>query len=294
MGPGPLNQISASVPPQVHLTSVPFFAQKAYQCGPATLAMALQWSGVSITPDDLKPEVYTPGRKGSLQSGLVTSARRHERLAYGVQGLDCLIREVAAGHPVIVLQNLGLDWLPRWHYGVVVGYDLHEKHIVLNTGLTMARRVRISTFYRTWKRADQWGLLVLAAGHMPVCVEEKAYLKAALGLQQAGHHGLALTAFRAAAGRWFDSAGAQVVLGNALYADGALSEAAHSFRRAIAIDSNNAAAFNNLAHVMAQLGELEQAEAMAYQAVETGGAHQDLYRQTLEEILHQRKMAKER
>ena len=27
---------------------------------------------------------------------------------------------------LLVLQNLGLSWLPRWHYAVVVGYDLAE------------------------------------------------------------------------------------------------------------------------------------------------------------------------
>ena len=37
----------AQLPPKVELTNVPFFPQEAYQCGPAALAMALAWSGVS-------------------------------------------------------------------------------------------------------------------------------------------------------------------------------------------------------------------------------------------------------
>ena len=91
---------------------VPFCAQTGYQCGSAALAMVLQYSGVPATARELQAAVYTPGRKGSLQSGIVTAARRHGRLAYPIQGLDCLLREVAAGNPVIVLQNLGLQWIP--------------------------------------------------------------------------------------------------------------------------------------------------------------------------------------
>jgi hypothetical protein len=33
------------------------------------------------------------------------------------------LREVAAGNPVLVLQNLSFAWAPVWHYAVVMGYD---------------------------------------------------------------------------------------------------------------------------------------------------------------------------
>jgi hypothetical protein len=54
---------------------------------------------------------------------MIGAARRHGRLAYLITGPDSMFEEVAAGHPVIVLQNLGLSWYPVWHYAVVVGYD---------------------------------------------------------------------------------------------------------------------------------------------------------------------------
>lgn len=288
MVPEDLNRIPDSVAPQVQLGSVPFCAQKTFQCGPAALAMVLQWSGIPVSPDDLKAEVYTPGRKGSFQSTLVASARRRDRLSYSIQGLGCLMRELDRGHPVIVLQNIGLSWLPRWHYGVVVGYDLLQNQIIMHTGDTMARRVKLATFNRTWKRAQQWGLLVLPSGAMPACAEEMSYLKAALGLQQAGHRESSLTAYRAAAGQWPDSARVQMALGNALYADSMLSEAIQAFRKAIAIDPENGSAYNNLAHVLSEMGALAQAEAMARQAIEIGGPHRALYHETLMEILRRR------
>jgi len=265
--------------------SVPFYAQKQYQCGPAALAMILQWSGVTVTPEDLVPAVYTPGRKGSLQSGLLTAARRRERLAYPVEGLSCLIREVAAGRPVVVLQNLGLSWLPRWHYAVVIGYDLNAQSVYLHTGEKAGREVGLRTFMLTWRRAQQWGLSVLPPGGLPACAEETAYLKAALGLQQAGRLKSALKAFSAAVARWPASAQTFLAFGNALYADGSLQEAVKAFSHAVDIEPDNGPALNNLAHLLAESGDLESAEIMAHRAVAVGGAHREVYRRTLDEIL---------
>ncbi|MGD9007356.1 MAG: PA2778 family cysteine peptidase, partial [Desulfobacteraceae bacterium] len=151
-------------PSQHRIAAVPFSAQTDNQCGPAALAMVLQYSGVPATASGLQAAVYTPGRKGSLQSGIVTAARRHDRLAYPIQGLDSLLREVAAGNPVIVLQNLGLQWIPRWHYAVVIGFDLQTRSITLHSGKQPARQVALKTFHHTWRRAEFWGLLVLPPG----------------------------------------------------------------------------------------------------------------------------------
>jgi hypothetical protein len=281
---GPVIQAPGAAPCNATVDAVPFYAQKKYQCGPAALAMVLQWSGIPITPDDLVPAVYTPGRKGSLQSELISAARRHDRLAYSIQGMNCLIREVAAGRPVVVLQNLGLSWLPRWHYAVVIGYDLNSQFVVLHTGDRAARQVGLRTFLKTWQRADQWGLSILPTGRMPVCAEESAYLKAALGLQQAGHSKSAIEAFCAAARRWPGSAQAYLALGNAQYAGGSLQEAIQAFSHAVQIDPANGPALNNLAHLLAESGDLESAEVMARRAIAIGGAYREVYRRTLEEI----------
>ncbi|MEE8173660.1 MAG: PA2778 family cysteine peptidase, partial [Alphaproteobacteria bacterium] len=121
----PLNAATteSQLPQQVELTNVPFFAQEDYQCGPAALAMALGWSGISIRPEALVEQVYSPARKGSLPSDMITAARRQGRVAYPVDGFDNLLREVAAGHPVIVLQDLGTSLGAYWHFAVVTGYD---------------------------------------------------------------------------------------------------------------------------------------------------------------------------
>ncbi len=289
MTPGYSIDPSLGIPASAQVSGVPFFAQEAYQCGPAALAMTLTWSGVPIQPDELVPFVYTPERKGSLQNGLITGARRHGRLAYPFHGLDCLLREVAAGRPAIVLQNLGLKWLPKWHYAVVIGYDLDARQIVLHTGRSAMRPVGLRTFMHTWRRGDQWGLLTLPVADMPICSETSAYLKSVLGLQQAGYVADAVTAFGKAAVQWPQSVEARMALGNAQYALDRLPAAVESFQRALELDPSNGPAMNNLAHILGEMGQLDTAEAMARRAISTGGPFIDLYRQTLDDILRKMK-----
>ena len=277
------------VPQAMHVDDVPFFKQTAHQCGPAAMAMVLQWSGVAITVDELIPQLYTPDRKGSLQSSLIAGARRQGRLAYEIQGRDCLLQEVAAGHPVVVLQNLGIKWMPSWHYAVVVGYDLNQAVVELHSGRHPGRTVGFRTFGHTWRRADDWGLLVLPPGRMPACAEETTYLKAASGLAQAGAVEAAITALQASAIRWPQSPQVQVALGNAYYDDGRLEKAVAVFQRACELDAQYAPAFNNLAHTLGQLGRWDAAETVARRAIALGGTYLKLYRRTLEEILQHKR-----
>ena len=163
---------SGATPVKHELDTVPFYPQKEYQCGPASLAMALAWSGLRIDPDDLAPQVYTPSLKGSLQPAMITAARRHSRVAYPISGANALLQEIAAGHPVIVLQNLGLYWIPVWHYAVVIGYDLNQEVIILHSGITNRKTTALKTFENTWARSNHWGLLVLPPNQLPATAEE--------------------------------------------------------------------------------------------------------------------------
>ena len=67
------------------LLDVPFHPQTEYQCGPAALATVLGASGVATSPEALVPQVYLPGREGSLQMELVAATRRAGRIPYEVE-----------------------------------------------------------------------------------------------------------------------------------------------------------------------------------------------------------------
>ncbi|HSA82734.1 MAG TPA: C39 family peptidase, partial [Geminicoccaceae bacterium] len=103
-----LRDAETVLPPRAEVADVPFFPQEEAWCGPAALAMALSWSGLPVTQEEAAAQVYTPGREGTLQSDVVAAARRNGRLAVPVATLSDLMAELAAGHPVVVFQNLGL------------------------------------------------------------------------------------------------------------------------------------------------------------------------------------------
>jgi hypothetical protein len=265
----------------LRLEGVPFHPQDAFQCGPAALAMAMSWAGRETKPEEIAPLVYTPGRKGSLQPALLGAARRHGLLAYPVAGEEAAFSELAAGHPVIILQNLAFSWYPRWHYAVLVGYDLPAGRVFLHTGHDeyAARPRRV--FNNTWKRSGSWGLVVLPPEVLPATAREIPYLEAALGLEQAGRPLAAMEAYRSAVGRWPESLGAWMGLGNAAYAGGEPAEAESAFRQAVELHPEAGAAWNNLAQVLWERGKREEAAAAIRQAVALGGAMQPFFLETM-------------
>jgi hypothetical protein len=271
-------------PAKATVAKVPFFAQDELQCGPAALAMALNWSGVSIQPAELTPEVFTPGLNGSLQSGLIGATRRHGRVAYPITGSETLLAEVAAGHPVIVLVNLAFSWYPKWHYGVVIGFDQERDEVILHSGLIANEHLGSGVFLNIWQRSEYWGLLILPPERLPATVEEEPWLEAVAGLERTGQWQGAAAGYGAALKRWPKSFAAWMGLGNSRYSLDNLAGSAEAFRRATRLQPKNGIPFNNLAQVLSKQGKRKEALAAAQRAVDLGGPLVDNFRHTLEEI----------
>lgn len=200
------------------IENVPFIAQHAGTCGPATLTMAMQWAGEQITQQELESKVYTQEMKGSLQTDLITASRRQGLMAVPIQGLPALIQEIDAGHPVIVFENLGLSWMPSWHYALVYGYDLPSREVIMNTGPKQHHHLGFEDFEKSWGLAGYWGLVVLPAGQLSATASEVAHVKAAAGLEQIGHKEHAAIAYQAIAKKWPQSLGARIGLANLAFA----------------------------------------------------------------------------
>jgi hypothetical protein len=246
--------------------------------------MVLTWSGQSVTPPELIPEVYTPAKKGSLQSAIIGAARRRGRIAYPVKGAAHLVTEVAKGHPVVVLLNLGLSWYPKWHYAVVVGYDLPASEIIFHSGNIQYDRLSFRVFENIWTRSKQWGVLVLPPTRLPAVATEKDWLEAVIGLERAAQWSAALTAYETALNKWPDSYAIWMGLGNSYYSLSNLSRAILAFRKATAIQPKNGIAFNNLAHILAEAGKQEEALSAAQKAVACGGPLLETFKKTLSEV----------
>jgi tetratricopeptide (TPR) repeat protein len=271
-----------SGPHQQELSSTPFYAQERYQCGPAALAMLLGAAGIDTSPEALVHEVYLPGREGSLQIELQAAGRRHGALTVPIESrLDALLAELDAGHPVLVLQNLSLPIAPMWHYAVAIGYDIDRGEVILRSGTTRRMTMPLSTFEHTWSRSGFWGMVALAPGQLPATTKLTALQAALVAYEKVASPQSVQLAYRAALQRWPDTLALQLGLGNSAYAGGDRAAAAEAFRSAAAAHPNNGAAFNNLAVVLGELGQLDEARAAAQTAIGLGGPWQDEAQATL-------------
>jgi hypothetical protein len=268
----------------VELDQVPFFPQRRYQCGPAALATVLSWSGAAVSPDELVSEVYLPARRGTLQIELAAAARRHGRVPYVLAPeVAALLTEVSAGRPVVVLENLGLSWYPRWHYAVIVGFDLSRDLLILRSGTQRRERVSLEVFERTWRRGGAWAMVTLSPDALPRTATELPYLRTVLPFEELGEWATAARAYATALRRWPDSTGAAMGLGNSLYALKDYGAAADAYRGLLTRRPAYAPALNNLAESLAAAGDLTAAERYAREAVKAGGG-EAVYETTLQEI----------
>lgn len=268
---------AASLPRQVELSEVPFFAQEDYQCGPAALAMVMKHAGEAVDPDRLKPEVYLPGREGSLQVEMMGAARRHGLVAYQMPTvLGDVLEEVARGTPVVVLQNLALDWYPVWHYAVVIGYDLDKKEVILRSGREKRQRISLVAFENTWARSAHWAMVAMPPDKVPYTASEASYVAAVNALGKAGQLSAARLAYLAAKQRWPDSLGVSIGLGNVAYMMKRLDEAEAEFRAAVTAHPDSVAALNNLAQTLSDLGRDEEALEFVQRAAVLDGPLHDI------------------
>jgi hypothetical protein len=270
----------AGLPTRVEHDDAPFHPQLDYQCGPAALATALGHAGLPGDPVELARQVFLPARQGSLQLEMLAGARRQGGVATRVPDrVDALLREVAAGQVVVVLQNLALSFAPRWHYAVVVGYDLEAGEVVLRSGTTRRERLTLRTFAHTWQRAGFWGFVVLPPGRWPATVTREAAIEAAVGFERAVTAAQAEVAYRTGLERWPDDLTLAMGLGNTIAAQSRWAEAAEVFRAA-AERHGAAPAWINLSTVLVRLGEPDAALEAARNAqvaskTPTGGAWRD-------------------
>ena len=278
--------LPAGIPEKVELAAVPFFPQEEYQCGPAALATALGAFGAKVTPDDLVSQVYIPERKGSLQVEMLAAARRHGMVSYQLAPrFEDLLREIAAGNPVIVLQNLGIS--DGWHYAVAVGYDYDSGELILRSGTTEREVMAFTVHEMVWKRSGYWAMVALPADRIAATASEPRWLGAVAAMERAGNAASARVAYSSFLERWPDNLNAAIGLANTHYALGALPEAERVLREAVRRAPDSVIALNNLAQTLSDQGKNEEALGFIERAIErtgTGGAFAAAVQETRDTI----------
>jgi tetratricopeptide (TPR) repeat protein len=239
----------------VELAATPFFPQQRMQCGPAALATVLTASQASVTPAQLEPLVYLPGRRGSLQIEMLATPRNFGRIAYRIEPeLAAIVSELTIGRPVLVLHNYGLPLWPRWHYAVVIGYDGSRDQLVMRSGRTQRQVWSARHFMRAWDNGGRWAFVILRPGEMPTHVNMKRYLDAAAAFERVAAPQDAFLAFDGAVNAWPEEPLAWIGRGTARYRQQLFDQAAADYRAALALNPGNPGARNNLAMALLGLG----------------------------------------
>ena len=247
--------------------------------------MVLNAAGVKVTPDELLPQVYIPAKKGSLQIEMLAATRRNGLVAYELAPrLADVLLEIAAGNPVIALENYGYGIGPVWHYSVAMGYDLNEGRIVRHSGKTAFESMPFGAFEYLWKSDGHWSMVALPPEKIPASANEQNYAKAVSALENSGQVKNAHIAYSKLLERWPNSLRGQLGLGNTAYALNDLEGAKTAFTAATIMHPESVAAFNNLAHVLLALGDYVAALKLSEHAFTMGGPMQGVSESTLNEI----------
>ncbi|HLA30734.1 MAG TPA: PA2778 family cysteine peptidase [Pseudomonas sp.] len=197
----PLAPETLRLPERVELSDVPFFQQSDAQGGASALAALLNHHGVISSPGLLEQRIQQAGAV-SAQAGLEFAARSHDLLVYPVEAnLDALLQQVAAGHPVLVLQHKTLAW-PGAQFAVLVGYDKREQTLVLRSGNTRRWYTRFARFDSAWEEAGRWAVVLAPADQLPAQPQLNTWLQAAEALRQQGRDDAAQRALRTARKQW--------------------------------------------------------------------------------------------
>jgi len=256
------DQWPAALPAHAEIEDVPFYPQDELLCGPTSLATVLSYRGAAITPDEISPSVYLPGRRGSLQVEMLAAPRTRGFVSYRLEPrFEDVLAEIAAGNPVIVLQDFGVWPFHLWHYAVAVGFDRDKGEVIMRSGNHRRQVAPFAALEYTWKDEGYWAMVALAPGRVPATANEARYLEAVAAMARVADGKTAAAAYEGLLARWPGDFGASVGLANAFYAEKDLPRAEQALRAALAHTPGSAALLNNLAQVLSDEGRNEEALA---------------------------------
>jgi tetratricopeptide (TPR) repeat protein len=216
---------------------------------------------------------------------MVATARSYGLLAYKIPSdIKSILREIDAGNPVLVMQNLSVSWWPRWHYAVIVGFDLKDSIFILRSGTTRRHKVDFYTFQNTWNKADNWAYVLVDPGSMPASAEALGYIRASHDLFQAGLQQEAILAFRQGAVAWPEKSIVQMALANAEYQLGNYEAAYDALLNELSFHANNASAWNNLAYTLLRRACYSEAQE-AVQCAQKLAPDDENIQQSLTEVM---------
>jgi ABC-type bacteriocin/lantibiotic exporter with double-glycine peptidase domain len=139
--------------------NVPFFPQKSYQCGPASLAGVLNYWGIKVSPGQIAEAIYSKSAQGTLDQDMVFYVRNKGLAAEQYSStIGDIEKKIDAGKPLIVLVDYGFWVYQKNHFMVVVGYN--DQAMLVNSGSLRNKPIPVDTFMKIWDKTNRWTLLI--------------------------------------------------------------------------------------------------------------------------------------
>lgn len=284
-----IDSIKASklgIPKSAKISDVEFIQQKENHCGPASLAMVLSHHKKHTPVDELASQMFTPLKEGTFQTDLISATRRQGMMTVPVNSVENLLKEIAAGNPVVVFQNLGLKKLPKWHYAVATGYNLKNETMTLHSGSEKNMKLDVRVFEHTWSLANYWGIVVLPPGKLSQTATELDHMQSAVGLEQLKKFDEAEKAYLSILQKWPFSLSALIGMGNIRFSQSRYSEAVIFLTAATIKHPESSIAWHNLALAQGAASMLSQAQNSSQKAISLVETHKaETFRKSLKDYL---------
>ncbi len=141
------------------IENVPFYPQREFQCGPASLAAVLSYHGIFTSPEEVATEIFSKSAKGTLNLDMVLYAQKKGLKGIHYSGsLSDLKFHIESGYPLIVLVDYGFSFYKHYHYVVVVGYN--DYGIFFNSDNSQRKFIETEDFTKIWQKTNYWTLLI--------------------------------------------------------------------------------------------------------------------------------------
>jgi len=149
---------------------VPFIAQEEFLCGPASLAMVLNYYGCSISQEEIAQNFSSDQLLGSFTLDLIAEAKALGfSVNFGAGNLERIKQSLENNQPIIVFWNYLLEPLPARHFAVVIGYYQDHNHnwIIVHSGDKPHQILSQEKFLKLWERENYWMMTIKPDN--PIC-----------------------------------------------------------------------------------------------------------------------------